>query len=321
MMSKTFVALAFAALCLSAGSVAHADEVSDFEKGRAAYAAKNFDDADRRFREMLDSRTGSLHDPTLINEARMYWGASLYAKQQTKDASAVFEKLLLDKPEYEPDPLRFPQDIINFFIDTRRRIIDKINEAKALKARQDKEKRDAEIAAKARQEARLHTLEDMAAQETTVEHHSRLFALLPFGAGQFQNGEMALGWTFLGIESALFIAASVTFPIYRVQISNASDAFSKGQTAESQQWLDRASSTRVANLILFGAFAVSAVAGVLQAELAFVPEKVDVKRRPIPPVGTITPTVAPLVSDANANGRDGSRTVVSGGFLGVSGSF
>ena len=319
MTSRTLAAFALAALCLTAAPRARADEVSDFEKGRAAYAAKNYDDADRRFHAMLDAETGSLHDPSLISEARMYLGAVLFAKQMTKEAGGVFEKLLLDKPEYEPDPLRFPQDVINFFIDTRQRIIEKINSVKAQKARLDKERRDAEIAAKQRQEARLVRLEQMAAEEITVERHSRLFALLPFGAGQFQNGDKVLGWTFLAVESSLFVAGSVTFPIYRVQYTNASQAFLRGDTAEAQQWLDRASATRVANLVLFGAFAATAVVGVLQAELAFVPENVEIKRRPLPPVGRFAPIVAPIVGDPRVAGE--GRAALRGGIVGVSGAF
>ena len=319
MTSRTLAALALAALCFTAAPRARADEVSDFEKGRAAYAAKNFEDADRRFHEMLDSERGSLRDPALINEARMYLGAVLFAKGQTKDAGLVFEKLLLDKPEYEPDPLRFPQDVVNFFIDTRQRIIGKINETKALRAKQEKDRRDAEIAAKQRQEARLVRLEQMASEEISVEHHSRLFALLPFGAGQFQNGDKVLGWTLLGLESSLFLAGSVTFPVYRVQLTNASQAFAQGQTVEAQQWLDRASSTRVANLALFGVFAATAVVGVLQAELAFVPEHVEVKKRAIPPVGKLTPFATPLVGNAPAAGE--GNAAFRGGIVGVSGSF
>jgi tetratricopeptide (TPR) repeat protein len=319
MTSRPLAAFLLAALCLTAAPRARADEVSDFEKGRAAYSAKNYDDADRRFHEMLDAQKGSLRDPALISEARMYLGAVLFAKAQTRDAAAVFEKLLLEKPEYEPDPLRFPQDVVNFFIDTRHRIIEKLNEAKAARAKQDKERRDAEIAAKQRQEARLVRLEQMAAEEITVEHHSRLFALLPFGAGQFQNGDKVLGFTLLGLESSLFLAGSVTFPVYRVQLANASQSFSQGQSLEAQQWLDRANKTRVANLVLFGVFAATAVVGVLQSEIAFVPESVEIKKRAIPPVGRLTPFAAPLVGDAR-DGRE-PNAALRGGIVGVSGTF
>ena len=52
------------------------------------------------------------------------------------------------------------------------------------------------------------------------ERHSLVVALVPFGAGQFQNGERSKGWWFLGAESALAaisLGAFVTnFALYGV---------------------------------------------------------------------------------------------------------
>jgi hypothetical protein len=302
--------LAVAALSLAFACVsvpARADEQTEFEKARAAYEAKNYDDADKRFRALL---TGGVHDPALLDDARMYMAAILFARGQQPDAAALVEKLLLDHPEYEPDPLRFPQDVINFFIDTRRKILDKIAKAKADRARQEEIARQNERLQKERAAKRLALLEKMAGEEIEIEQHSRLFALLPFGAGQFQNGQKALGWIFLGSESALFAAASITFPIYRVQLANSADAYNQGQLTQAQEWRDRAMTTRTWNLVLFGAFAATAVGGILHAQLTFVAERTVVRTRPIPNVA-LTPQIVPLATERG----------VTGGTLGFSGTF
>lgn len=299
------VALALAAMSFAPG--ARADEQTEFEKARAAYEAKNFDDADKRFRALL---TGGVHDPTLLDDSRMYVGAILYARGKTQEAAQIFEKLLLDRPEYEPDPLRFPQDVINFFIDTRQKSRDKINEAKIEKARQEQLERERERAEKEREQRRLALLEKMASEEVEIERHSRLFALLPFGAGQFQNGQKALGWIFLGTETALALATTATFGVYRIQLTNSADAYNQGQRTQSIGWHDLAVTTRTWNLALFGAFAATAVAGIVHAELTFVPERTVVKRRPIPQV-SLAPIVAPLATERGW----------SGGMLGVEGRF
>jgi hypothetical protein len=311
MISRLLVAAALAA-CLTAAPRARADEQSDFEKGRAAYATKNYEDADRRFREMLAPNGGTLHDPALIADARMYWAATMLATGRRADAAAVVEKLLLARPEYEPDPLRFPQEVINFFIDTRTKIIDRINEAKAAAARAAQEAHDREVAEKARAAKRLALLEQLASQEVEVERHSRLFALLPFGAGQFQNGSSTLGWLFLSSESALALAAAVTIPIYRVQLSDAATAHTLGQRDIEDGWIARANTTRAVNLVLVGAFTLTAIAGVVQAELTFVPEVRVERTRAIPQV-TLAPTFAPLFSSSDAR--------VVGGTFGFEGRF
>ncbi len=306
-------AVALAVACLLVSPRAHADEQSDFEKGRAAYATKNYEDADHRFHLMLDPAGGTLHDPALISDARMYWAATMFAMNRRAEAAALLEKLLLARPEYEPDPLRFPQEIINFFIDTRVRINDKINAAKTAAARAAQEAHDKEIADRARSAKRLALLEQMASQEVEIERHSRLFALLPFGAGQFQNGSPVLGWVLLASEGALAIAAGITIPIYRVQLSNASQAHTAGQRDQEDGWIARANTTRTVNLVVAGAFVVTAVAGIVQAQLTFVPEIVVQRSRVVPQVSSVRPMIAPL-SAPKDNGLVGAVLGFEGRF-------
>ncbi len=314
---QRLIAPAALALSLLAAPSARADDEVDFDKARAAYASKHYDDANARFHAMLDPQTGTLHDPALVPEARMYWAATLFALGNKPAAAGLIEQLLLSLPEYEPDPLRFPQDVVNFFIDTRSRIATKITEAKAAAAKAAQDAHDKEVADRVRAEKRLALLEKLASEEVEVQDHSRVIALVPFGAGQFQNGNPTLGWLFLGAESGLAVAAAVAIPVYRLQLGQSSDSFNAGDRASSAQWLSRAETTRDVNLVLSAAFALTAIAGVVQAQVAFVPRKIETHPRVIPPVASIAPLLAPLVRSREEGGGAG----VAGGVVGIQGSF
>jgi tetratricopeptide (TPR) repeat protein len=311
----TAALVAFLAVC----APARASEQTDLEKARAAYLARQYDEADARFRAILNPTTGSLRDPVLVTQARMYWGAVLVAKARPEEATALFEKLILADPGFEPDPLSFPTDVIDLYIDTRARIRDKINAAAQQAARAEAARRAREEEARRRESARIVLLERMAAEEKIIERHSRWVALLPFGVGQFQNGQKTLGWFFLLGESALTLATAVTVPIYLYDLSNRTAA-AAGDTAAARQWVTRGEDVFRANLILVGALGFTAAVGVLQAQLTYVPETVEVRRRPIPLPQVSQVTLAPLVAPILGGGA-GDERGARGITLGLTGRF
>ncbi len=292
---------------LAVASPAFADDQTDVAKARAAYEAKNYDDADRRLWSMLNPDSGTLKDAGLRTQARMYWAATMLARKNPQEAADQFEKLLLDDPSFEPDPLSFPSEVIDAFIDTRKRIIDKINAAKAEQAKMQAERRAREEEDKRRAAARVRLLEKMATEEKITERHSRWIAMIPFGVGQFQNGQKALGWTFLGAEAAFLIGAAVAFPFYVYNRSHAETARGSNPDADPlKSYRERANTASVVNGALNVAFAASAVVGIVHAQLTFVPQTDEMKKRPLPQVSGVSPTVAP---------------VQGGGVLGLAGRF
>ena len=74
----------------------------------------------------IDPATGAIKDSDNLADARMYLGAVLVAQGRPTDADAQFEQLLLDKPDYQPDPLRVALPAIDAFIDTRTRVREKL---------------------------------------------------------------------------------------------------------------------------------------------------------------------------------------------------
>ena len=313
MRTSTFAA-AFL-LIVAVAPRARADEQSDLDKGRNVYLARQYDEADARFRTMLDAKTGTLHDPALIAQAQMYWGAVMIAKGRSEDASALFEKLLLRDAHYEPDPLSFPPEVLDAFVDTRTRIRDSLNAAARENARREAERKAHDEAEKVRQVERLKLLERLASEEEITDRHYRFVAFIPFGAGQFQNGQKALGWTFLGVESALALAGAITVPLYYAELKGAKDdyvpATQNFATSLGQTHLDRANNYRIANLTLYAGFAATALIGIAQANFAYVPDVHITKKRLVDASPSFVPTLSPVATEKG----------VSGGVFGLTGRF
>jgi hypothetical protein len=307
------------ASCLAgAGSrEARADAFSDLEKAHNAYVAHKYDDAESRLRALLDPHTGTLKDPDTVADARMYLGASLLAQGKKADAATVFEQLLRDKPDYQPDPLRVTLQATDALIDARSRLREELAASMAEKVRQAQEEKARLEAEKQKAAQRLAMLEKLASEETVTERHSRWLALLPFGVGQFQNGQTGLGIGFLVVESLAVIGNVVSQIILLYNENQTSNAVSTGSLTAAG-YHARARDAYYAGDIFAAGFAATAIAGIVHAQLTFVPERVEVRQRPLPPVSTLTltPLVVPLVSRGGAGDTEGRGVI-----LGVGGSF
>lgn len=328
-------------LVLSA-TAAFADERADFEKGRNAFLAKDYLEADARFAAMLDPTNGSLHSKEAITQAQMYWGAVKLSLGKKGDASALFEKVILANPQYDPDPLSFPTAVLDAFTDTRAKLRDKLNQIAEEKARNDALERAREAALAKRQGAYVVLLEQAASEEHIIIQNSRWVAMLPFGVGQFQNDKPVAGYVFLSVEAALVIGTGVTFGIYRYNIGNATDALlADASTTQADKihlakaYLDRASTVREVNLGLVAGLAVAAAIGIVEAQVNYVPTLVATRKRPLPrlpdappandpsrpaskadaPKAWLVPTLAPVAS-IGENGR-----IFFGAQVGVVGAF
>src|SRR5258707_10441936 len=107
-----------------AAQVAHGDSLGDLEKAYSAYAAHKYSEAETRLRALaqLDAKAADIKDADNAADARMYLGAVLIAEGKKDEASAVFEKLLREKPDYEPDKLRVQLEAGDAFIDVKTRL-------------------------------------------------------------------------------------------------------------------------------------------------------------------------------------------------------
>ena len=309
---RRFLAASAFALVVLGGRAASAQGRVDVEKARAAYLARNYAEAEERLRALVDPKTG-LKDVSLLSQARMYLAAVLLAQNKRELGAEVFEKLILEDAAFEPDPLSFPGDVINTFFDVRVQLQERIRQAAQNSARLEAEKRARAEQERRRQEAWLAKVKQLATEEKITVHNSRVVALLPFGAGQFQNREPVLGWMFLVSESALVLGTMITVPLFIY-----ADGRKNGQGADlerkAQIYKDRADTIQTVNLSLVGAFAAVAITGVVQANLAYVPEISETKKRELPPESRLTPLVAPVA-------RSEGSFMPQGGIVGVGGTF
>lgn len=269
-----------------------ADASSDLEKAHNAYVAHKYDDAEKRLRALLDPETGTLKDPDAVADARMYLGAVLVAEGKKDQAAEVFEQLLLDNPDYQPDSLRVSLQGIDALIDARTRLRDRLEAIQAEKVRKAQEEKARLEASRQKAAQRLALIEKLASEEVIIERNSRWRALVPFGVGQFQNRQWALGWMFLSSESLFAVGSIVGSSIWLYNVGHENPSFAHGDVTAAEAYKGRATSAFVVGDIFAAAFAVSAVAGIAHAQLTYVPEFTEVRKRPLPPI-SLHPTIAP----------------------------
>jgi hypothetical protein len=231
------------------------------------------------------SSPNAVHEPLAVERARAYLAACLIAVGRSDEADAEIEKVIRNNPVYSPDAVAFPGKVVDRFIEIKSRLKGEIEAA--FRARSA-----AEQAAKARadrlQREYLETLQRQASQETIVVRHSRLIAMIPFGVGQFQNGQDGLGYVFLLAESALAVTSIVSNVVYSQLISNFADE--KG-TVDYQKFNSQVDTAYDVNVYSTAGLAVVALAGIVHAQATFVPETHEVRMRPLPPPPQFMPKV------------------------------
>jgi hypothetical protein len=284
------VALVTLVAMLSASEAQAASDVADFEKARAAYVARNYEDCGNRLRALLDPENPRLKDPIIVSQARMYLGASEILRGHPEDGARVFEALLLTDTQYDPDPLTFSGSVLEVFYDTRARIRERLAAQAQSDARKAADKRAQELAEKKKSEERLKRITALASEESLYVRNSRGVATLPFGVGQFQNRQVSLGWFFLGSEAALLVGSLITVPLWLAHYASSKDTRDPNVAA---QYRARAEQITYVNWALLGTFALTAGVGILQAHVNYVPEFREKRPRPLPKELAITPYVSP----------------------------
>jgi tetratricopeptide (TPR) repeat protein len=267
-------ACSVAAIVASASVAAAAPtqaELAAFQSGKTLYENGKHEEAARYFALATDGPTPSIRDSGLVNQARMIRGASDMYLGRIGDADQQFERILRNNPKFEPDAILYPPGVLDEF----RRIRDKLDkEAEEKKAGDLASKKIAELENEnAKLGTRVKALEEYAKNYETVILRSRIIASIPFGVGQFQNGDPGLGVFFAAAQGISLTAATASF-LYQQSIPRVPV---NGDEARSA-----ASIARVVNWISVGAFVALAVGGIAQAHIAFVPESRVTRVRPLP---------------------------------------
>jgi hypothetical protein len=291
-----------------------ADDQQAFELAKNPFDAGQFAEAHARLSALLDpslppcetATAGRcrIADADLIERARALDAASLVALKREAEADAQIAKILRKNPQYAPNPALFPQEVMDRFTTVRGKLRGELEGIAQQKAREELAKRVAAQKAREAQEKWITELQKLAGQEKRVRPNSRLIAMVPFGVGQFQNGDARLGVVFAAGEALLGGASLATVVIVNKLASTDPGADPTGSIRVQLNSQLRTAST--VNAVMFAGWAALTVAGVVQAQVAFVPERTTTVKRPVPPRPKLTPVAAPMPG---------------GGFLGITGTF
>ena len=287
-------------------AVARADDAQALEWAKSPFDNGNYKEAQGRLSALLDPRLPPcdaaptpcrLTNAELIERARALDAASLVALKKDSEADRLIAAILRANPNYVPSPAIFPQEVIDRFNTVRVALDAELRGIVEQRAREAEAKRLALQKAHDDEEAWIADLKERAGKERWVVPNSRWIALVPFGIGQFQNGDVRLGVTFAVGEAVFGGASLITVAIYNEPGLRPTSATSRRRAAHYPNipGLNAALNTAtVVNQVSFTAWAALTLAGVIQAQVAFVPEKVTYHDRPIPPRPRVVPVAFPV---------------------------
>lgn len=239
-------------------------------------------------------------DPRLAGDseiaAHRLLALSYVRLHETRLAEQEFHTLLQLREDFTLDPLDPAQ---------ARQMLDRIR-------RRDREKLDRIVEQRRREEAerRRRELENQTPPpapaptpapaprlvlERTIEKHSRLVSLVPFGVGQFQNGERKKGIALLATES-FFAAASVS--LFASILIIWPDGRYRTDSDPSRDQTRLARGLQLSQVLTGAVFWAEVLYGLIDARVHFVPQVVRERKLPEPTHGVLVPrrpTVAPLV--------------------------
>src|SRR5690606_18958225 len=195
------------AAVVCAPSAARATEVEDFARARAAYEERDFARAASLFEAMVGGPVPAIEDEVLIEESIKYLAATYVFLGRREAAERQFEELLRRRPDYALNRAAFPPAVYEVYQSVRRRF------ERARREEEAQRLSEAERRAEERRQALIALLNLAQVDEVTIRHDPAI-AWIPFGAGQFQNGNEGLGAFFLGAEALALLGAVVTLSVW-----------------------------------------------------------------------------------------------------------
>jgi hypothetical protein len=245
-----------------------------FEQARQAYFRGEFQEVVGLLEPLVGGVVPSVRDRILVRESRKYLGAAYVLTDQIDRARAQFEALLRSEGEhmegYTLDPAAFPAEVLRVFGAVRARLIEELRTDEAERARLAAER-------ERRRRQALMALVHLAEIDEDIIPHEPGLAWIPFGVGQFQNGDETLGGFFLGAETATMLSGLIALTIW-APLLDAHDEMGRTSTID----VGVLRGLQIANIVSFSAFGVLAIAGIIEAHVRFVPSHTVRREREIP---------------------------------------
>ena len=242
-------------------SIAHASPSmspdADLAEGRVAYQRHDYDTVEKRVYPLLYPDI-ELSGESVVEAHRLLALAYFFQKKFPEARQEVVQILNL-RPAFQLDPIVEPPVAVSFFENIKREQQQKLEEIIRQRQQEDRERQRIEEERRRASAMRIYV-------EKEVIKHSRLYAAVPFGVGQLQNGHKKLAVLFAVTEAltgALSLACFISF--YALQPSGSLGLALSATTDASG-----------------AAFWGLAIAGIIDAQVRFVPEEVRVRELPRP---------------------------------------
>ncbi len=248
-----------------------ADEYGLFSNAKNAFDAGEYEVAVQRFEELVAS---NIQNPALVLESYKLLAISYLFAGNRASAEKTFTELLTRSPDFKLDPLLYPMEVIDVFAKVKQRNEKRLEELARARAEEEK-RRVAEE--KRRRKEEMERLTRNVYIERTRQERSLFVALMPLGAGQFQNGHKTKGVIFLSSEVVLGTAAVVSYFLHSGLRPDAEDPPEDPEIRRNYQIREQA--YRLTNHISLGLLAGMIIWGIADSMYHF--RKTDVSWRKV----------------------------------------
>jgi len=219
-----------------------------FDNAVRTFQYQDYGRAQKLFQELLYPDV-LLEEVDQIRDAREYLGAAEWFLGNQEAARQEFTSLLINWSNHELDPFYYPPDLISFFESLRLELV----QLKLIKDRPKPAPEEPE----GNQGGAIY-------EKETVNIQSPVMPWIPFGVGQFANGDVSLGTTFLILETGLL---GTVITSYYLILENAVDAQDEGQSLYTTFWVSQ------------GLLVALATTGIIEANMRFKGTTSTIERR------------------------------------------
>lgn len=249
---KAYIRVLLFSTFFSVGFLSGADAqeaiTGTFDNAVRTFQYQDYGRAQKLFQELLYPDV-LLEEVDQIRDAREYLGAAEWFLGNEEAARQEFTSLLINWSNHELDPFYYPPDLISFFESLRLELVQ-------LKLIKDRPK-PAPEEADGNQGGAIY-------EKETVNIQSPVMPWIPFGVGQFANGDVSLGTTFLILETGLL---GTVITSYYLILNNAVDAEDEGQSLYTTFWVSQ------------GLLVALATTGIIEANIRFKGTTSTIERR------------------------------------------
>lgn len=196
------LALLCAALVAAAPALAAASATQDLTRARGEYERGEYQKTVQILYKLLYVEKEPMLEDDLV-ESHKLLGISYYYLDDPEKARQEFSALLYIDPDYELDPVIEQPEVVAFFDNVKRELKNELNEIRKQRAIEEAKKQQPSV--------EITITRD-------VRYESPWGNFIPFGYGQFRNGQSGWGTVYLVTEGALaaistglFVAQAIEF--------------------------------------------------------------------------------------------------------------